>query len=316
MNLISAWKPAQPFVAPGVALMTAGGLLLGTLGVFLEEAGAHPLTAVWFRCAFGALALLAYGMWMKRLPELRLRGRPLLIAAVAGTLVVVNWCLFFAAIPLTSIAVATVAFHVQPIWVLLFGMLWLGETRSPRRLLAVGAAFGGLVLATGLAGGAPHAIDAGFLAGIGFALGGSVSYAAVTLIAKLEHRVSSFALAWWQCLVGTVALAAWPLWHGWPQAPAAWAWLAGLGVIHTALAYVVLYAGMRQLQAGQVALLQFVYPITAIVLDAAVYGRAMSVLQWAGVVVMGCSLWAARTVAVEKGFSPGGGGGGDRGARG
>lgn len=35
----------------GQWLMVGGGLLLGTLGVFLEEAGQSPLTAVWFRCA-------------------------------------------------------------------------------------------------------------------------------------------------------------------------------------------------------------------------------------------------------------------------
>ena len=37
----------------GVALMVAGGLLLGTIGVFVEEAAQHPLTTVWFRCVFG-----------------------------------------------------------------------------------------------------------------------------------------------------------------------------------------------------------------------------------------------------------------------
>ena len=36
----------------GQWLMVAGGLLLGTLGVFIEEAHQDPLTAVWFRCAF------------------------------------------------------------------------------------------------------------------------------------------------------------------------------------------------------------------------------------------------------------------------
>ena len=45
--------------ASGVLMMVAGGVLLGTLGVFLHEADVHPLTAVLFRCVFGAAALLA-----------------------------------------------------------------------------------------------------------------------------------------------------------------------------------------------------------------------------------------------------------------
>ena len=67
----------------GVALMVGGGLLLGTIGVFVEEAGQHPLTTVWFRCAFGGLALLLWGAASGRLRELRLRGRGLAAALLA-----------------------------------------------------------------------------------------------------------------------------------------------------------------------------------------------------------------------------------------
>jgi drug/metabolite transporter (DMT)-like permease len=139
------------------------------------------------------------------------------------------------------------------------------------------------------------AVDsAGYLWGLAMCLGGSLSYAGVTLIAKTEGSASSFALAWWQCLVGLLALAGWPLLHGWPAAGSAWAWLAGLGVIHTGLAYVVLYAGMSRLSTSRIALLQFVYPFTAVLLDWAVYGRTLSGVQASGMGLMGLALWAAR----------------------
>jgi len=82
--------------------------------------------------------------------------------------------------------------------------------------------------------------------------------------------------------------------HGWPAQPGAWGWLAGLGLIHTGLAYVLLYAGMAPLPAARVALLQFVYPAVAVLVDWAVYGRALQPLQWLGVLVMGVALAAAR----------------------
>jgi drug/metabolite transporter (DMT)-like permease len=129
-------------------------------------------------------------------------------------------------------------------------------------------------------------------------LGGSLSYAAVTLIAKLakDDGTSSFALAWWQCAVGTAALAWWPAVHGWPAWGPSWAWLAGLGVIHTGLAYVVLYAGMARLSTSRIALLQFVYPAAAIVVDWLVYGRALSAVQMVGVALMAVALSAVRHV--------------------
>ena len=283
----------------GVVLMVVGGVLLGTLGVFVEEAAVHPLTAVWFRCAFGVLALLAWGLGRSRLPELRLPRRAALLAVAGGLLMLLNWALFFAAIQRTSIALATVVFHVQPLWVLVFGMLWLGEPVSLRRIAALLVALLGLGLATGLFTAPQDAPRESLTWGLACAIGGSLSYAAVTLLAKLQRGVSSYALATWQCGVGTIVLAAWPWLHGWPQATAAWGWLAGLGVLHTALAYVLLYGGMQRLPASQIAPLQFVYPACAVLVDAAVYGRVLGPLQLLGVALLGAALWSARPDASE-----------------
>jgi len=79
-----------------------------------------------------------------------------------------------------------------------------------------------------------------------------------------------------------------------PAFGAPWAWLAGLGVLHTGLAYVVIYAGMARLPTPRIALLQFVYPAAAVLVDWGVYGRALSPLQTAGVLLMGGALWGAR----------------------
>jgi drug/metabolite transporter (DMT)-like permease len=277
----------------GTALVVAGGLLLGTLGVFVEEGGASPLATVWFRCAFGLAALTAWALAARRWRELRLAPRALAAARGAAVLMLLNWALFFAAIERTSIAVATVVFHVQPLWVIALAAWWLREPVSRRQVGGVLLALAGLALATGLAepGAAAVAHDGRYVAGLLMCLGGSLSYAGVTLIAKQAQGASGFALAWWQCLAGTVVLSWVPWLQGWPAGAAAWGWLAGLGVLHTGLAYVLLYGGMARLPAGRIAVLQFVYPVAAIGVDALVYGRALSVLQAAGVLLMGWALW-------------------------
>lgn len=274
----------------GQWLMIAGGVLLGTVGVFVEEARQHPLVTVLFRCAFGALALLAWGLATGRVRELRVRGRSWPVVVATGLLMVLNWALFFAAIPLTSIGVATIVFHIQPVWIMLFGTLVLREAVAPRQVAAMLAALLGLVLATGLLGGDAAAWGPDHVSGLLMCLAGSLCYAAVTILAKTEKVVTPFALAWWQCAVGTVLLLWVPLVHGWPQAPSSWAWLAGLGVLHTGLAYAILFAGMARLTLGRIAVLQYVYPLTAIVLDWAVYGRALGAVQLAGVGLMAGAL--------------------------
>ncbi|MBE0588024.1 MAG: DMT family transporter, partial [Hydrogenophaga sp.] len=93
---------------------------------------------------------------------------------------------------------------------------------------------------------------------------------------------SALVMAWWQCVAGTVALLWWPLAQGWPAPGPAWGWLAGMGVVHTGLAYVLVYGGVARLSAGRMAVLQFVYPASAVAFDALVYGRTLSASQLAG----------------------------------
>lgn len=283
----------------GLWLMVAGGVLLGTIGVFLEQAGQSPLTAVWFRCAFGLLALLAWGAVTGRLRELRLRGRLLAAALAAGLLVVFNWATFFAAIERTSIGVATVVVHVQPIWVMLLGAWWWRERLSPRQAVAVLVALLGLALASGVFDEGPAAIDRAYLIGLLLCLTGSLTYAVVTLLAKAAQGIGSYAFATWQCGVGAVLLAWWPWLNGWPPVGPAWGWLVGLGVLHTGLAYVLLYAGMARLPTARIAVLQFVYPGAAVLVDLLVYGRTLSPLQTAGVLLMGLALWSANRPAAQ-----------------
>jgi len=282
----------------GQALMVAGGLLLGTVGVFVEEAGQHPATTVWFRCVFGLAALLAWGAVTGRLHEITgLRARDVGSLAAAGALMVGSWGLFFAAIPLCSIALSTVVFHLQPFWLLVLGALLLRERVRPAQWAAAAVALGGLALASGLA---DHEVtgwtqDSNQARGVALSLAGSLLYAGAAFIAKLQgERVSSFALSSGQCAVGALALAAWPLMNGIPPFGPAWGWLAGLGALHTGLAYVLVYAGMSRLATGHIALLMFVYPLTAVLVDWVVYGRALTPQQLAGVALIGGALWTLR----------------------
>jgi drug/metabolite transporter (DMT)-like permease len=276
--------------AGGWVPMAGGSVLLGTLGMFVQEAGQDALTTAWCRCVFGALALTAWGAATGRLAELRLSPRDRAAALAAGVLMAANWVLFFAAIERSSIALATVVFHVQPLCLMAAGA-WLGERVSRRQVGGAFVSLAGLALASGLVSGA--AATAGAVA-IGLCAAAAVSYTGVTLIAQRARGVTSYALAWWQCVVGVVVLGAWPIVHGLPAVGPAWAWLAGLGIVHTGLAYVLLYAGMARLSTVRVALLQFVYPATAVIVDAVVYGRILGGVQLAGVAVMGCGLALAR----------------------
>ncbi|MDR5794877.1 DMT family transporter [Caballeronia sp. LZ008] len=274
-----------------------GCALLGTIGVFLHEANADPLTATWFRCAFGLLGMSAWLISRGQTRFLRLTRSNVLWVLAASLLMVSSWALFFSAVERISAGVAIVLFHVQPMWVLLFASLWLKEAIGGQRVMAVAVAMCGLVLATGIAG---HASDGSlrpaYWTGVAACLAGSLCMAGVTIIARRLRDLPAGVLAWWQCAIGTLSLWIWPMQHGWPAWGMSWAWLAGLGLIHTGFAYTLMYIGMARLDTARVAVLQFVYPAVAIVIDWLVFDQRLSGAQMTGIALMSVAIGFAERV--------------------
>jgi drug/metabolite transporter (DMT)-like permease len=278
----------------GVWPFFLGCTLLGTIGIFATEAHADPLTATWFRSLFGLICLTLWLTGRRQTRSLRLTRAtgPRIIAA--GSLMVLSWGLFFTAIERVPVGVAIVLFHVQPMWVLVLGALCLRESIGGRRIGAVAMAMFGLVLATGIAEhSASGAREQGYWIGVALCLVGAFCMAWVTIIARRLHEVPAGVLAWWQCAIGTLTVWIWPMRHGWPAWGASWLWLAGLGVIHTGLAYTLIYRGMARLNTGRIASLQFVYPAVAIFIDRIYFGQHLSCLQLAGISVMSGAIWFA-----------------------
>lgn len=296
--------------ASGMLLFAAGSLVLGTIGVFVHEAHAHPLTATWFRCAFGLLGLTVWFLFRREIASVRLHRSSWPWVLAAGVLMVLGWTFFFAAIERTSTGMATVLFHVQPFWVLVLGVWRLKEPVARQRVVAVAAAMLGLVLATGLLdslltpGSATRALETDYWVGVTLCLVGAFCMACVTIVARRLRHMPAGILAWWQCAIGTLALAAWPITHGWPAWGVSWAWLSGLGLIHTGLAYALIHAGIARLSTDRIAVFQFIYPAVAIVVDWLVYGQRLGNVQLSGIALVAVAVWLAERAPRRQGQPP------------
>lgn len=284
----------------GTVPFILGSVILGTIGIFVHEANADPITATWFRCAFGLLALTLWLAVRKDLSKLRLAGSNGVWVLIAAVLMVLAWTMFFAAIQRMSAGLATVLFHVQPLWVLGLSAWLLGERVARQRLLGILLAMAGLVLATGLLEEialhrAPGGIGLKSEYGVGVVLCllGALCTACVTLIAKRAGDRPAAVFVWWQCALGMLALLWWPMAHGWPSWGTSWIWLSGLGLLHTGLAYSLMYMGISHMKIDRVAVFQFIYPALVIVFDWLVYGLRLGPSQLIGVAIMALAIWYA-----------------------
>lgn len=265
----------------GMVEMVAAMVIAGTIGWLVVVAGRPVREVVFWRCLFGALALLPVCLALGHLRPGRITARQALLAAVGGLAIVGNWVLLFEAYADASIGIATAVYNTQPFMLVLLGALFLGERVTLRALGWLALAFGGMVLIVQSRPGA-HQPGGDYLVGIVLALGAAFLYALAALLAKRLHGVPPHLIALIHVGVGSVALAPWALQAPWPQDAGTWQALVTLGVVHTALMYVLLYGAIQRLPTHLTGALSFVYPIMAIVVDRLVFGHLLAPLQLLG----------------------------------
>ena len=280
----------------GAVELTAAMVLSGTLGVFVVESGQSSFNVVFFRCLFGALALAAYCALRGFFTDHRFTRRTFALAVLGGVCIVFNWVLLFSAYTTTSISVATVVYHTQPFYVVLLGLLLFRERLDRHQAGWIIVAFAGVLLVADLTAGG-GADGGAYLLGVGQALLAALLYAFATVIAKHLTGVRPELTALIQASVGIPLLLPFAALGETAGLGAGWAWLAGLGVIHTCLMYILLYASYQKLPTARIAVLSFVYPAVAILVDFTVYGHHITLLQ-----ALGVPLIAAAGLGVNLGW--------------
>ncbi|WP_317444780.1 DMT family transporter [Streptomyces collinus] len=266
----------------GTAQLTTAMMLSGTLGVFVVESGAPPFDVVLFRVLFGALALGGYVVARGWLRDHGFTRRTLSLAVLGGVFIVLNWVLLFESYENTSISVATVVYHTQPFYVVLLGALLFRERLTAAKVGWTAVAFAGLVLVSGVT---PADLGGGgaYLTGVGQALLAALLYGLSTLVTKRITGVRPHLIALVQVLVGIPLLLPFADFGAMRGTGAGWGWLAGLGLLHTGVMYVLMYAAYAKLPTSKIAVLAFVYPAVAMVMDWAVYGHHIGPVQALGV---------------------------------
>jgi len=282
----------------GLLEFAAAMVLSGTLGIFVFESGESSWNVVFFRCFFGALSLGTY-CWAAGLFRARVERRNWVwLSALGGVAIVSNWVLLFSSYRYASISIATAVYHTQPFFLLLLSALFFRDRPSLVKLAWIGVAFVGLMLVIEIDQ-TQFDLSAEATIGLLLALGAAILYAVATIVTRQLKGVPPHLIALVQVCLGTVLLLPFasfetvmrPGWH--------WAFLIGLGVIHTCLMYILLYSGLQKLPVSAVAVLSFIYPIVAILVDYILYGQNLSLLQ-----ITGIGLILLGSAAVNLNLSP------------
>ncbi len=264
---------------------TAWGTGGAAAALLYRDSGLGPIAVSFWRFVVGAAVLAAVAPLRRRRPGRR-RQRPAVLV-VTGAGLAVYQTAYFAAVEQAGLAVATVVtLGAGPALIAAGGRVWLREHLGYAGGAAVLLALGGLGLLSADGGGAgPRPV-----LGIGFALLSAAGYAAVTLLTRRvggAGNPAGTALAGFG--VGAVCLLPLAALDGLlptGDLAAAAGWLLYLGVVPTALAYGLFFAGLARIRATTASVVALVEPVTAALLGVLALGERLGAVALTGMALL------------------------------
>lgn len=276
--------------ATGFGLIALAAITWGTTGATMKlvalDSPMSPLLVGFFRVAIAAPCLLVAARVLGgpvRLPAPAARRRLLVAGLAMGSYQV---CYFWG-VAKTSVAVGSlIAICSAPLMITILAAALLGERIGGTTWGALVAGVSGAALLT-IGPSDLGALAPGFLAGVLLALGAGLSYAVYAVLVKdvvghvppLTVAALTFSVA---ALALTPALLVEPVAAG----ATAWALLAYLGVVPTAVAYILYVLGLRTTPVTVSGVLTLMEPLTATMLGVVFFGDRLGVVGAIGAALL------------------------------
>ena len=278
----------------GLTEVAAASVLWGTGGLAVqlirEQAPLSAVTISAWRMVLAALALLVVLVALRRVGDLvtlaRARPRQLLAVGI-GTAAYQGF--YFVSVTQVGVAVATVvSLGLAPVLLTLAEAVRRRRSPAPSRLVVLGAALAGLVLVS-LAGSEASTGPAP-VAGVLLAVASGTTYALTTVAGgSVSREAHPVVLTAGMTVVGALVLVPAAALVDGPHItadPAALAWLVYLGALTMALAYVLLYSGLRVTEPSTAVTASLVEPVTAAVVAALVLEEPLGPAAVVGILLV------------------------------
>ena len=250
----------------GYVKVIMASIIWGTIGI-LPAGRADPLLLSFSR-SFLTVPALLLSLYYKRepFPWLHVRDFPVIISGVFRA---AGLYFYFIAISLASLCYTLIIFYLAPVMIVLLGPLFIGERFEKNSLYALLIAVSGIVFVLiSIFDNHDSAIQ---LNGILNAFLGAVCFAFTVTIAKGLKETNGLVLTFYQMLVAAVCLLPFlnireVLVYIFKIDVFRFSGLLLLGIIHTALAYVIYHEGLKVVKIQHAVIFLYLDPVVASIL--------------------------------------------------
>ncbi|MGC2063270.1 MAG: DMT family transporter [Thermodesulfovibrionales bacterium] len=230
--------------------------LWSSLGVIVRLAGVSETVIIFYSSAVAVAIqgiIIAAGGWARYVPDKRTLKYP----AMLGCVGLLNTFAFYYAFRHTTIANAVLAHYIAPVLVAFLAAYFLGEKATKALIIAIALSSTGLLIMLG-GFSAGSSDTAGIIAG----LISGCAYAVLIIMARVyTQQLHPLVMSFVPNVVIMILLA--PFVREFPV-HALWSIIV-IGVVHSTIAPLLYYWGMKEVTANKTAVLGYLEPVTAII---------------------------------------------------
>ena len=279
--------------------------IFGSIGLFSIKTGLPSIELVFVRCVCASVLLgLIWGfhsLKTRNQTKVVIPRKEYLSALLCGVFLVVNWVFFFRSFEVMPITVAVSIYHLAPVIVLLLGTFIFKEKITSLGLLFFFICFLGTLLVGGIH---QQSSIADFLSnGVLWAFAAALFYALTSITGKGIQILSPLATTIIQTTLGIILLLPLVDWSNFMHLSIEnWLYILVTGFIHTGFVFYLFFSSLRELKAQTIAILVFIDPIVAILLDVLILNYRPDTFQLVGIllVFMGISYSPKKAKKLEK----------------
>lgn len=281
------------------------GLCWGTSGLFVNALSAFGLSAIQIitaRSVFSAIVMTLYVLIRDKKLFL-VSKKELVFYFLAGVGILLTGTFYFVSMQMTSVSTAVVLMYTEPIFVMVFSVLFFGEKLNPLKVISVVCMLIGCCLVSGIVGG----IEFNAL-GIAVGLGSGIAYTAYNIVTKIEMRKGYNPIsATVYCFIFMSVLALFisnppqivsivaknPI----PVIPL----MLGIGTVACVIPYFLYTLSLRDLPVGTASSLSIVEPMAATVFSVVILGEDLVISSLIGIIlIIGSVFLLGRSELKEK----------------
>ena len=275
----------------GPTLIIIAACFWGSMGIFVRHLEAYGFTAIQIvsiRLTLAAVIFSILQIFIDRAGfKIALRDIPLFLGLGLGSILFFTIC-YFSAITIMPLSTAAILLYTSPIWIMLMAALFFQEKLNARKLIALGLAFAGCVLVSGISG------DGITVVGLLLGLGSGLGYGLYSILGTVAlRRYSPYTVTTWTFIFA--ACGSWCVcrpadmilkFAGAEKLPMLLGFCVLTALITAVIPFLTYTLGLRTVEASKAGIIATLEPVVATIIGIVCFGEGLTILSAAGILLV------------------------------